>query len=325
MLPCALSRRAPLASRVVPIFALALLAAAGLICRPAFAETPPQDIPFVNRQVITDTGTYNYQVFVPVHWDKKKVWPVILFLHGAGERGDDNVAQTKNGIRLLIGQDMGKFPCLVVCPQCRNGMLWTSPEMEEMALKALDQTIAEFNGNPNRLYLTGLSMGGYGTWDLAQKYPAKWAAIAPVCGGVVWPHNLQSAPPAPAGPASAAPAPPSGTNNGPVLSNGTTPASGTLPPLPVNAPPAADSNPPAQQGDPYYMAAEKVSHLPVWDFHGEADPVVPVTESRQMVALLVAMGDEVHYTEYAGVGHDCWDYAYKDPNLLGWFMSHKLR
>lgn len=325
MLPSARPRRKR-EPWVYPLLMLVLIAAASLLPQSTRADTPPQDIPFVNRQVITDTGTYNYEVFVPVHWDKKKIWPVILFLHGIGERGDDNVAQTKNGIRLLIGQNMDKFPCLVVCPQCRDNMLWTSPEMEEMALKALDQTVAEFNGNPNRLYLTGLSMGGYGAWDLAEKYPAKWAAVAPVCGGVVWPQSIQPTNTPPSLPSSAAPAPPSGTiDSGPVLSNGTTPPSTPLPPLPVNAAPPDNANPPAQQGDPYYMAAEKVSRIPVWDFHGEADPVVPVTESRQMVALLLSMGDDVRYTEYAGVGHDCWDYAYKDPNLLGWFLSHKLR
>ncbi|HEX5322853.1 MAG TPA: alpha/beta fold hydrolase [Capsulimonadaceae bacterium] len=300
---------------------LAIAASSG----PVRAATAPQNVPFVDRQVITSTGTYSYQVFVPVHWDKKKLWPVILFLHGSGERGNDNRAQTKNGIRLLIGQQMDKFPCVVVCPQCREHTTWTSPEMEEMVLKELDQAIAEFNGNPNRLYLTGLSMGGYATWDLAQKYPAKWAAIAPCCGGIVWPH-MQSAPPPPVPTNAPPPLPPAGnTNGGPVLSDGTTPAASATPAAPpAPAPPSDQVSPPAV-GDPYYIAAEKVAHIPVWVFHGEADPTVPVTESRQMVAILLSMRADVRYNEYPGVGHNSWDYAYKEPGLLGWFMDHKLK
>jgi predicted peptidase len=287
--------------------------AIGFAGRGAYAATAPENVPFVDRQVITSTGTYSYQVFVPVHWDKKKIWPVILFLHGSGERGSDNRAQTKNGIRLLIAQRMDKFPAVVVCPQCRENTQWTSPEMEEMVMKALDQSIAEFNGNPNRIYLTGLSMGGYATWDLAQKYPAKWAAIAPCCGGIVWPRIPGVSDNQP----SATPPPPS-AGSGPVLSDGSTPASPPTPPAPAATTPQAAN-------DPYYIAAEKVAHIPVWVFHGEADPTVPVTESRQMVALLLSMGADVRYSEYAGVGHNSWDYAYKEPNLMQWFMDHKLK
>lgn len=284
--------------------------AIGLAAHGAIAATAPENVPFVDRQVITSTGTYGYQVFVPVHWDKKKIWPVILFLHGSGERGNDNRAQTKNGIRLLIAQRMDKFPAVVVCPQCRENTQWTSPEMEEMVMKALDQSIAEFNGNPNRIYLTGLSMGGSATWDLAEKYPAKWAAIAPCCGRIVWPRDNQ--------PSASTPAAGGDTNAAPVLSNGSTPASPPTPSATVAAPP--------QPGDdPYYIAAEKVAHIPVWVFHGEADPSVPVTESRNMVALLLSMGADVKYSEYAGVGHNSWDYAYKEPDLMQWFMDHKLK
>jgi predicted peptidase len=69
-------------------------------------------------------------------------------------------------------------------PQCRKNAWWTADEMEAQALKALDQSIKEFKGDPDRVYLTGLSMGGYGTWDLAYKNPRRFAALVPICGGI---------------------------------------------------------------------------------------------------------------------------------------------
>jgi predicted peptidase len=242
---------------------------------PVHAATDPTQIPFVARTVTTSHGTYGYRVFVPAHWNGRRPCAVILFLHGSGERGSDNMAQTKNGIRLLIAQNPDQFPAVVVCPQCRNDALWTQPEMEEMALQALDQSVQEFHGDPARIYLTGLSLGGYGTWDLAERYPARWAAIAPCCGGIVFPPH---------------------------------------PAVPVPIDP---------NSDPYRVAAEKVAHLPTWIFHGGADPTVPVSESRQMAALLFSMKADVRYTEYPGVGHNSWDFAYKEPDLISWFLSHK--
>ena len=238
---------------------------------PACAAKPgdPAAVPFAARSVTVGGRAYGYRVFVPAHWNGRRPCAVLLFLHGAGERGDDNLAQTRNGIRLLIAQDPDGFPALVVCPQCRDHARWSQPDMEAMALAAVDQSVREFHGDPRRVYLTGLSLGGYGTWDLAQRYPDRWAAIAPDCGGVLFP----------------------------------------------NAPRPSD--------DPYRPVAEKVARLPAWVFHGGADPTVPVSESRQMVALLFLRKADVRYTEYAGVGHNSWDYAYKEPGLLPWFLSHK--
>ena len=250
---------------------LALLGASAAQAAPAPAPMDPAAVPFVARTVTIGTITYGFQVFAPNRANAAGKVPVILFLHGAGERGDDNGAQTRNGIRLLIAPSGSRFPALVVCPQCRPDKKWTDPDMQEMALKALDQSVQEFGGDPSRVYLTGLSLGGYGTWGLAQRYPERWAALAPCCGGILYPHQ---------------------------------------------APPP---------DDPYRPAAQKVKDagLPAWVFHGGADPTVPVSESRQMVALLLSLGGEVKYTEYPGVGHDSWDYAYKEPGLLPWMLSHK--
>jgi len=258
---------------ILPLLALALTA-----LTPRAQAADPAAVRFVGRTVTTAAGTFGYQVFVPAYWNGRRPVAVLLFLHGAGERGADNRAQTKNGIRLLIAQDPAGFPAAVVCPQCRDKGRWTDPDMQDMALKALDQSMKEFNGDPGRTYLTGLSLGGYGTWGLAQKYPERWAALAPCCDGIVYPLEPGKAP-----------------------------------------------TPIAPDADPYAPVARKVTRLPVWVFHGGADPTVPISESRQMAVLLFSMGAEIKYTEYAGVGHDSWDFAYKEGGLLPWLLSHRRR
>lgn len=253
---------------------------------PARAETPPQQltraelnsIPFVSKTVTTETGTYPCQVFVPKKWNKRKSWPVILFLHGSGERGSDGLAQTKNGIRRLIGQDPDGFPCVVVCPQCPAGdRWWPAPDMMAVANKAVDDAVAEYNGDKRRIYLTGLSLGGYGTWALARLMPGKWAAIAPVCGGVA---DLKR----------------------------------------VDREKALGIPSP----DFYHETADKITRIPVWVFHGSADRTVPVSESRQMAAVLLSLKADVRYSEYPGVGHNSWDKAYAEPGFLSWLLSHRL-
>jgi predicted peptidase len=77
--------------------------------------------------------------------------------------------------------------------------------------------------------------------------------------------------------------------------------------------------------DPFDDIGQKVCKIPAWVFHGQADPVVPIDQSRQMVAVLLSLGDEVRNTEYPGVGHNSWNEAYADPQLLKWLLSHKLK
>jgi predicted peptidase len=161
---------------------------------PLWARRP--DTGFLNRAAIVDGVTYKYQVFVPANWNKKVKWPVILFLHGAGERGEDGLVQTDVGMGTAIRKHVDRFPFVVVIPQCRLKDWWTSPAMEAQALKALDQSMKEFKGDPQRVYLTGLSMGGFGTWGIAAGDPGRFAAIVPVCGGIRLPHghNVPNAP-----------------------------------------------------------------------------------------------------------------------------------
>jgi predicted peptidase len=145
---------------------------------------------FLDRRVEVGGEKYRYQVFVPADWDRHKKWPVILFLHGAGERGSDGLLQTDVGLAHAIRQNASRWPFVVVMPQCWKDNVWTEAAMEEQALKALEQSIKEFHGDRERVYLTGLSMGGYGSWDLAAKHPDSFAAMVVVCGGIRPPGGL---------------------------------------------------------------------------------------------------------------------------------------
>lgn len=152
-----------------------------------------RDTGFMDRSVVVNGETYRYQVFVPRDFDSKKKWPVVLFLHGVGERGDDGLKQTDIGIAHAIRLDESRFPLVVVMPQCRKDKRWIHPEMQAQALAALEQSVREFHGDRTRIYLNGLSMGGYGTWDMTAKYPGKFAAYVPICGGIYGPPKVPEA------------------------------------------------------------------------------------------------------------------------------------
>jgi predicted peptidase len=138
----------------------------------------------LDRTVTISGIGYRYQVYVPADFHSKKKWPVILFLHGAGERGSDGALQTDVGIAHAIRLNSSRFPFVVVMPQCQKDKIWGDPDMEVQALAALEASIKEFHGDRNRVYLTGLSMGGFGTWELASRSPGRFAALVPICSGV---------------------------------------------------------------------------------------------------------------------------------------------
>lgn len=165
------------------------------------ASTARGETGFLERAVEVDGVTYAYQVFVPEQWSPDENWPVIFFLHGAGERGADGHAQTTEGLPAVL-REQPDFPAVVVMPQCRRRMWWGDPAMEAQAFAALEASMKEFEGDPDRVYLTGLSMGGYGTWAFGYKYPDKFAALVPVCGGVT---TVRAFPAPPWHPASKAP------------------------------------------------------------------------------------------------------------------------
>lgn len=140
-----------------------------------------------------------YRVLKPAKIEKGQRYPLILFLHGAGERGDDNTAQLVHGSTLFTKKEnREKYPAYVIFPQCPKGKKWVevdwsdkkphvSPKApsEPMRLTKLmlDQFVKDNPVDEKRIYVIGLSMGGFGTWDFAQRYPDVVAAAIPICGG----------------------------------------------------------------------------------------------------------------------------------------------
>jgi predicted peptidase len=122
----------------------------------------------------------NYLLFLPEGYDKAdKPWPLVLFLHGSGESGSDLAKVKIHGPPKLV-EKKKDFPFILVSPQCPNSRAGWDPA----ALSALlDDIVANYKVDQDRIYLTGLSMGGYGTWRLAAFAPERFAAIVPICGG----------------------------------------------------------------------------------------------------------------------------------------------
>lgn len=130
---------------------------------------------------ITKSVSINYLLFLPEDYGKTdQPWPLMMFLHGAGERGDD-LNQVKVHGPAKIVESKKDFGFIVVSPQCSKNTWW--PNETDALINLLDEIINCCNVDRDRVYLTGLSMGGYGTWTLACKYPNRFAAIAPICGG----------------------------------------------------------------------------------------------------------------------------------------------
>jgi predicted peptidase len=145
--------------------------------------------------------TLPYRVFVPKDYDAKKKYPLILFLHGAGERGDDNERQLIHAqvLRFVSDEVAAKHPCFLVAPQCPTGGWWADrprgakkppPEgsakstgAPKLTLALLDSLQKEYSIDPERRYVTGLSMGGFGSFGLCLARPDYFAAAVPICGG----------------------------------------------------------------------------------------------------------------------------------------------
>ena len=199
-----------------------------------------------------------YVLFVPYKLDATKRPPLLLFLHGAGERGDNGIDQIMVGLGPAIWKQKSSFPFVTIFPQCRTNSNWQVDTADtQAALAMLRQVEQEFKTDPDRVYITGLSMGGSGSWSIAAKHPDLAAAIVPMCGR------------------------------------------GEL----ADAKKLADA------------------HLPVWNFCGDKDREATVQFSRQMQEALKGAGADSRYTEYPGVGHNCWDNAYGTAELFTWLLE----
>jgi len=142
---------------------------------PALADESGQTS---QRLDVTIRVAMGYLLYLPKDYDTKESWPLVLFLHGSGERGDDLELVKKHGPPKLIGEGKG-FPFIVVSPQCPKSQSWEPLELTAL----LDEVTRTQKVDQDRIYVTGLSMGGFATWELAALTPNRFAAIAPICGG----------------------------------------------------------------------------------------------------------------------------------------------
>lgn len=240
-----------------------------------------QETRFLNRSITFNKSEYRYVVYVPREFSRKQTYPVILALHGGGEYGSDGLKQTDGFLAKAVRRNPERFPAIVIFPQAKaDGTPGWQQEGGKAALAALDQSIKEFRGDARRVYLTGYSAGGNGSWFLLSHYPEKFAAAIVVCG-FISKHK--------------------GTTSGVDY--------------PALAPPDAP--------DAYAYIAQKVSKIPIWIFHGDADQTIPVEESRKMFAALKAEKADVQYTELPGVLHNAWDAAYARADVFEWLLKQK--
>lgn len=225
--------------------------------------------------------TIPYRILFPIQFNPNNKYPLIIVLHGSGERGNNNEAQLAHGSKLFLDQrNRLDYQAIVVFPQCSADSFWSNLKIETdsvsgrrkfmfqtdaeptKAMRALlgltDELLEKPFVNKKQVYIGGLSMGGMGTFELIGRKPKIFAAAFAICGG-----------------------------------------------------------------DNTLNAKKYAKKVPLWIFHGAADPVVPSDHSEVMVAAIKEAGGKPRYSLYPGVGHDSWNQAFAEPDFLPWLFSHK--
>lgn len=225
---------------------------------------------FISKQ----NDTLLYRLMRPQFCDSSNKVPLVIFLHGAGERGNDNKMQLVNGAKNFATDSIRrKYPCFMLVPQCAKVYRWVETDWKlpshvmpekpsvylSLTIQLIDSLIKKLNIDTNRIYITGLSMGGFGTWDAISRWPDKFTAAVPVCGG----------------------------------------------------------------GDT--AKASVIKDVSIWAFHGDIDKVVMVSRTRNMINAIKKEGGNPKYTEYAGVGHSCWNSAYSDTVMIEWMFTQNKK
>jgi len=212
--------------------------------------------------------TMPYRLFIPRGYDAQKKYPLMLWLHGGGGRGIDNVKQISEGNTSgshiwTTPANQATYPSFVLAPQCPEGEMWTSidtaksTDQLKLVLELLVAIQKEFSIDVNRLYVAGQSMGGLGAWSLISEHPGMFAAAIPVCGGG------------------------------------------------------------------YETIAQRLVKTAIWAFHGAQDQSISANRSRQMIAAIRKAGGSPRYTEYPDLGHNSWDRAFAEPDLLPWVFAQR--
>ena len=257
--------------RLLPVILL-------LLCSAVYA----QDLGLFQKKTFAFNGRdLQYRILFPENYDAGKKYPLVLFLHGAGERGGDNEKQLTHGAKLFLADsNRKKFPAIVIFPQCPTDSSWGSLKVDrtktpysfsfdytmpqtwamQAVINMVKQVATTEKVDKKRIYISGLSMGGFGTFEAVYQYPTLFAAALPICGG----------------------------------------------------------------GDTAHYD-KRVKDIPYWVFHGDADAVVNVENSRAMVRKLEALKVKVKYTEYPGVNHNSWDNAFAEPTYLNWMFAQKRK
>ena len=195
----------------------------------------------------------NYWIYTPENVGEGK--PLLVFLHGAGERGGDPEKVFRISLPKWLREGRWAPDAYVLIPQCPEGFDWNS--QVERLKSVIDHAVEVLKSDKGRISITGLSMGGFGTWAMGIHYPAFFSAMAPVCGGgLSW--------------------------RCPIL-----------------------------------------KEMPIWAFHGEQDPVVPLRNSVEMVDAVNAAGGKARLTIMHTQAHGCWDEVYGDSNVLDWLIAQK--
>jgi predicted esterase len=229
--------------------------------------------------------TLPYHLFVPENYSTEEIYPLVLCLHGAGERGDDSLAVRKNSMAIVWARDsiQARWPCFILVPQCPLYWDWISTDIMLTVTDLLDSLTAIFTVDTDRVYTTGLSMGGIGTWWYLAAYPGKYAAAVPVCG------------------------------------SGDTLQANTIKHIPIWAfHGALDNVVPVSGSRNMISALEREGLTAVYTdcHHGDCTGI-----SDSLLAAGIAAGAKLLYTEYEYGGHSIWDQAYNNPFLLPWVFA----
>lgn len=212
--------------------------------------------------------TLPYRLYIPENYSSSKKYPVFFWLHGAGERGSDNYTQIQYLSKAFMVAGDLLSGAIIVAPQCPSDGWWNIDEYDYeyeyrheagwlgAAIHLLDKIRSEYSCDSDRIYVSGLSMGGYATWSVLEYYGDVFAAGAPICG---WGNTF---------------------------------------------------------------AGEQLAKIPIWIYHGDADPTVSYHASVEMYnAIRNAGGNMVHFTTLNGVKHNAWDYALTDRELFCWMFA----
>ena len=212
---------------------------------------------YVQKQWQTDYHhPFYYVEYLPKDYDPTKEYPLVMFLHGAGERVQDPHQAMFHGYMKYVREQGKEYPFIFIAPQCIGNAYWGS--YTESLSAFLDYILETYAVDRKRVYLTGLSMGGTGTWMFAMARPNTFAAIMPVCGsGIYW--NVAN-----------------------------------------------------------------LLKTPIYMVHGDCDTCVPISNSVEMLTSINSRGGNAKLKICYGVGHDAWNYAYTDDDLLDWMLSQRL-